>query len=130
MEIMEAVRAGLKELILPELDKIKEENGQIKVAIELTNKRLDDINLHLADQSRRIDDINKRIGEVRAELTERMERVRAELTNMINEARKTFDGRMDYLFQVVVRRDEHYKLENRLSHLEREVQKIKIKVAA
>ncbi len=141
MEIMDSIRAAFKELILPELDKIKEENGQIRVAIEMTNKRLDDtnkrlddINLHLVDQSRRIDglraELTQKIDETNNRIDNRIDGVRAELTSIINDARKTFDTRMDQLFQVIVRRDEHYKLENRLSHLEREVQRIKVKVAA
>ena len=63
MEIMESVRAAIKELILPDLDHIREESREIKAILVLTNKRLDDINLHLADQSRRIDDTNRRIDD-------------------------------------------------------------------
>ncbi|MEW5803437.1 MAG: hypothetical protein AB1847_15190 [bacterium] len=154
MDIMDAVRTGLKELILPELDKIKEENSQIKVAIELTNKRLDDINLHLVDQSRRIDETNKRIDEINKRIDEtnkridetnkridetnkridetnkRIEQVKTELIAMIDKVRTIFDSRMDQLFLVVVRREDHNKLESRLTHLEEEVQKIKVKLAA
>ena len=46
MDIKEAVGSVLKDLIVPELDKIKEENKEIKATLVLTNKRLDDINLH------------------------------------------------------------------------------------
>lgn len=52
MDIKEAMASVLKDLIVPELDKIKEDNKEIKATLVLTNKRLDDINLHLADQSR------------------------------------------------------------------------------
>ncbi len=54
MEIKEAIRAVIKELVLPELNTIKNENQEIKARLELTNKRLDDVNSHLADQSRRV----------------------------------------------------------------------------
>ena len=68
MEVMDSLRAALKELILPELDRIKQENAEINAKLELTNKRLDDINLHLADQSRRIDETNRRMDALREEL--------------------------------------------------------------
>ena len=137
MEIMDAIRAALKELIIPELDKIKEENVQIKITQELTNKRLDDVNLHLVDQSRRIDEsrteltqrmdeTNKRIDEVRTELTQRMDVVRTELTQRMDRTNE----RMDQLYQAVVRREEHGKLEGRVIHLEQEMQEMKLKLAA
>ncbi|MBW1804083.1 MAG: hypothetical protein JRJ85_25535, partial [Deltaproteobacteria bacterium] len=82
---MESIRAGFKELILPELDRIKEENREIRAILEVTNKRLDDVTTHLADQSRRID------------------AVREDLGSMITETNK----RLDRLYEVIVRRDEH-----------------------
>ena len=100
----------LKELIVPELNKIKEENKEIKTTLVLTNKRLDDINLHLADQSRRIDS------------------AREELSERIDETNKRIDGtnkRIDRLYEVIVRRDEHYKLDQRVADLEREVTGLK-----
>ncbi|MCK4469211.1 MAG: hypothetical protein KAU60_12750 [Desulfobacterales bacterium] len=110
MDIKEAVGSVLKELIVPELNKIKEENKEIKTTLVLTNKRLDDINLHLADQSRRIDS------------------VREELSERIDETNKRIDGtnkRIDRLYEVIVRRDEHYKLDQRVADLEREVTDLK-----
>ena len=97
MEIKESIRAGLKELILTEIDKIREENTEIKTILNLTNKRLDDINLHLIDQSRRIDETNKRL---------------------------------DRLYEVIVRRDEHAQVVQRLEVLERDVAEMKGKMAA
>jgi len=61
MDIKEAVWAALKELILPELNRIKEDFKEIKTAQFLINKKLDDINMHLIDQSRRLDEVNERI---------------------------------------------------------------------
>jgi molybdopterin converting factor small subunit len=83
MEIMESIRAALKELIVPELDKIKEGNREIRAILEVTNKRLDDVNTHLADQSRRIDSLRK-------ELVQRIDSLREELVQRIGSvARKT-----------------------------------------
>ena len=96
MDIKKAVGSVLKELIVPELNKIKDENKEIKTTLVLTNKRLDDINLHLADQSRRIDS------------------VREELGGKIDETNK----RIDRLYEVIVRRDEHSSLDQRVVKLE------------
>ncbi|MFH1966131.1 MAG: hypothetical protein ABIJ42_11435 [Acidobacteriota bacterium] len=115
MELMESIRAAFKELIVPELDRIKEENGQIKAILEVTNKRLDDINIHLADQSRRIDETNKRI-----------DAVREELGSKITETNK----RLDRLYEVIVRRDEHALVERRVAALEQDVSEIKRRLAA
>jgi tetrahydromethanopterin S-methyltransferase subunit G len=144
MEIKEAVGAVLKELIVPELDTIKGENKEIKAILTLTNKRLDDINIHLADQSRRIDalreeltqrvdETNKKMEVVRVELTQRidetnkkMEVVRVELTQRIDETNK----RLDRLYEVIVRKDEHIQIEQRVTGLERDVNELKRKTAA
>ena len=101
MEIMESIRAAFKELIVPELDKIKEENREIRAILEVTNKRLDDVNTHLADQSRRIDETSRK-----------------------------FDTRLDRLYEVIVRRDEHSQVVQRLTALERDVEELKRKQAA
>ncbi len=55
MDISETVQKVLQEVVVPDLDKIKDENSKIPAILELTNKRLDDVNTHLADQSRRIE---------------------------------------------------------------------------
>ena len=127
---VEAIRTLLKELIVPELDKIKEENREIKAILNLTNKRLDDVNTHLVDQSRRIDalreELTQRIEALREELTHRIDALRAELTHRIDK----IDGRLDRLYEVVVRREEHQKLEERLTYLEHAVGEIKHQLAA
>jgi len=112
---MESIRAGFKELILPELDRIKEGNRNIRAILEVTNKRLDDVNLHLADQSRRIDETNKRIDDVREDLGSK-----------ITETNK----RLDRLYEVIVRRDEHAGVERRVAVLEQDVAEIKRRLAA
>ena len=129
MDIKEAMGNVLKEFIVPELNKIKEENKEIKATLVLTNKRLDDINLHLADQSRRIDSLRK-------ELSERIDSVREELSERIDETNKRIDSlrenlnqRIDRLYEVIVRRDEHYKLDQRVADLERVVNDLKLKAA-
>jgi septal ring factor EnvC (AmiA/AmiB activator) len=110
MDIKEAVGSVLKELIVPELNKIKDESKEVKTTLVLTNKRLDDINLHLADQSRRIDS-------VREELSKRIDSVREDLGERIDEINK----RIDRLYEVIVRRDEHSGLDQRVAKLELEL---------
>ncbi len=64
MEMSEAIKKVLQEVIVPELNEIKAEYNEIKTILQFTNKRLDDINAQLIDQSRRIDDTNKRIDKL------------------------------------------------------------------
>ena len=68
MNTKETIRAVLKELILPEINIIKQSHQRIETQLELTNrriddinKRIDDINLHLVELSRRVDETNKRL---------------------------------------------------------------------
>jgi len=133
MDVMESIRAAIQELILPGLDRIREENTEIKAILGMTNKRLDDVNLHLADQSRRIDETNKRIDEMRTRFDQRID----ETNNRIDEMRTRFELRMDEmnhrldrLYEVIVRRDEHVQLERRLSAVEHDLDEIKRKLAA
>ena len=59
---------AIKKFILPELDAIKANQAKQDVRLNAIEKRLSDINGHLINQSRRIDETNKRIDDVRAEL--------------------------------------------------------------
>jgi len=115
MSTRDVIVGAIKELILPELETMRRDNEELKVRLELTNKRLDDINLHLADQSRRIDEMNKRIDSVRDELL-----------RIITEINK----RLDRLYEVIVRREEYSGLEHRVAHLEEEVKELKSRIVA
>jgi len=137
MELKEIVTNTFKELILPELGRIKEENKEIKNYLAFINKRLDDVNIHLADQSRRIDEVNKRIDRVREELNARIDAIHADLLKRIDaihaDLLKRIDEvnhRLNRLYEVIVRRDEHTQLEQRVLRLEQEVEEIKRKIAA
>ena len=123
MDIKEAVGSVLKELIVPELNKIKEQNKEIKTTLVLINKRLDDINLHLADQSRRIDidETNNRIYSVREELSKRINETNKKIDSVKDELTK----RIDRLYEVIVRRDEHSGLDRRVVKLEFELNDLK-----
>jgi len=148
MDIIEGVRTAMKEMMLPELDRIREENQEIKAILEMTNKRLDDMNLHLADQSRRIDAVREELGArietLRIELTARIESVRADLTTRNDETNKRidynnrrmdsmsekFDDRLNRLYEAIVRREEHSGLERRVLSIEQDVADMKQRLAA
>jgi len=139
MDIKEAVGSVLKELIVPELNKIKDESKEVKTTLVLTNKRLDDINLHLADQSRRIDSVREELSERIDETNKRIDSVREELSERIDETNKRIDSvredlggkidetnkRIDRLYEVIVRRDEHSRLDQRVAKLEQEIDDLK-----
>ena len=131
------IKAVVKELILPEFGELKKQVAEIDSRLELTNKRLDDINIHLADQSRRIDAVreelskridetNKRIDSVREELTQRIDCMREELIQRID----GINDRINRLYEVIVRREEHFKLEYKVNDLEQRLVMIERKLAA
>ena len=144
MDISETVQKVLQEVVVPDLGKIKDENSKILAILELTNKRLDDVNTHLADQSRRIDETNKRIDEVRAEFTKRfnetdkrIDDIRAELTLRFDEIHSDLinrldanNARIDRFFETAVTKYEHGKMEERVTRLEREVDGLRRQLAA
>ena len=148
MEIKETVQKLLQEMIVPDLARIKEENGKILVLLDLTNKRLDDVNkrlddvnTHLVDQSRRIDelrsDLSRRIDEVRTELNQKIDEVRTELNQRIYKAHSDMVGRIDannaridLFFKDSASRSGQKQLEERMAKLEHEVAAMKQQIAA
>ena len=97
-----AIKSVMQELIIPELDKLKADVSEIKSVQVVTNKRIDDISIHLADLSRRLDETNTRIDET--------------------------NNRINRLYEVIVRREEHSSLEQRMVVIEKDVQELKSKV--
>ena len=87
----EGVVTAIKNFILPELKEIKDNQAKMSIRLDAVEKRLSDINGHLVDQSRRIDETNKRIDEVRTELSERIDEVRTELTGRIDATNNRID---------------------------------------
>jgi len=144
MDISETVQKVLQEVVVPDLGKIKDENSKILAILDLTNKRLDDVNMHLVDQSRRIDEVNKRIDEVRAEFTKRfndtdkrIDDIRAELTLRFDEIHSDLinrldanNARIDRFFETAVTKYEHGKMEERVTRLERDIDVLRRQLAA
>lgn len=135
--LMGALRKFFQEVVVPELEQIRAENAEVKTALQLTNKRLDDLNAHLVDQSRRID-------AVRVELTEKIDLLRIELAHRLDETHKRIDAvreelahkidetndRLNRLYEVVVRREEHEGLAQRVARLEQKVEELMARLAA
>jgi len=135
-------------MILPDLGKIRDENSQILATLDLTNKRLDDVNTHLADQSRRIDDIRlelgQRIDDVRSELGHRIDDVCSELGQKIDETTRQIghvqsdlihrlddvNGRLDLLFRDYVSYVEFRSMSVRLDRFENDMKEFKQRLAA
>jgi len=132
MDVVENIKKLIQELILPEIGTIKDGYKEIKLLLEGTNKRIDDINkriddinkriddinIHLVEQSRRIDETNKRIDHLRVELRDELLK-----TNV----------RIDRLYEVIVRREEHNELEIRIRNVEQKIVELKeelLKLAA
>ncbi len=115
MDIKEALRSFFKEIILPELTEIKSGQERLNERLNGVDKRLSDINAHLVDQSRRIDairdELNARIGSVQNEIAE---------TNK----------RIDRLYEVIVRREEHSQLQSKVAEIERRLGELERKLAA
>lgn len=140
MEIVESLRVLIQEKLLPDVNRIKEDNGKIIITLELTNKRLDDINTHLADQSRRIDavriELSQKIDEVRIELSQRIDKVQSVMdkrmydmhTDLVKRLDKN-NARIDQFSQMTIRRQELDRMETRMELLENEVREIKQQVA-
>ncbi len=113
--LMGALRKFFQEVVVPELERIQAENAEIKTTLQLTNKRLDDLNAHLVDQSRRIDD------------------VRDELSHKIDETNRRIDetnDRLNRLYEVIVRREEHEGLAQRVARLEQQIEELKARLVA
>jgi septal ring factor EnvC (AmiA/AmiB activator) len=101
--LMNVLRKSLHEEVIPEINLVRAENTQIKTTLGITNKRRDDLNAHLANQPRRIDETNQRIGAVHADVLARID-----ATN----------DRLNRLYEVIVRREEHDGLAHRLTRLD------------
>lgn len=122
MEIMEIVR-GVGEYLLPQLKEISTRLDRIEAVQGEMSKRLDDIDTHL----------NKRIDDLNTALSRRIDGIEGRMTGMevrIDARLNSIDQRLDTLYQVIVRRDEHIKLEERVMRLEEGFRLLKEKLVA
>ena len=112
---METITEAIKEQILPELATLRESGAREARRLTVVGRgpsgvetRLDDANRHLGDQSRRIGAMREALGR------------RIDKTN----------GRLGHLYQVIVRRDEHGIVVEKVERLESEVPEHKRRLAA
>ena len=133
MEIKETVQKLLQEMVVPDLSRIRDENSKILAILDVTNKRLDDMNTHLADQSRRIDDVRSELGQridgTNKRIDETNKRIDAVHSDLIDRLDAN-NARIDRFFLESVSKDEHHKFDKRVSRLEREVETIRRQIAA
>ncbi|MDD3582271.1 MAG: hypothetical protein PHW74_14805 [Desulfobacca sp.] len=133
MDVKEAVIAAFKEMILPEVKTLQQDVSEIKGVLSLTNKRLDDVNTHLVDQSRRIDalreELGARLNALREELSGRIDETNGRLGGIVGRIDET-NKRLDRLYEVIVRREEHEQLSVRVQRLEQAVANLEKRIAA
>ncbi len=122
MDMKESLRSLLKEIILPEFQGLKTQQVKLEERLNSIDKRLADINAHIVDQSRRIDEINKRIDDT----NKRIDSVRDELFAVLSETNK----RLDRLYEIVVRREEHSELVMKVLGIERRLADLERRLAA
>lgn len=96
----------IKDFLSPKLESIRQEQSA-------THERLNAIDLHLVDQSRRIDALSQRIDET----NRRIDKIQADFITRIDESHR----RLDRLYEVIVHRDEHEGLESWVREWAREV---------
>ena len=99
MGMKETLIEVLKDLVLPELDALKGQVGKLEVRLAAVEQRLGDfssrfqgIDQHLVDQSRRIDETNRRLDQLNTDLTGRIDKVNADLTARIDQQTLRIDG--------------------------------------
>jgi len=126
MEIKETVQKLLQEMVVPDLAKIKDENGRILSTLDLTNKRLDDMNTHLADQSRRIDEVRSELGQRIDETNKRIDETHSDLISRLD----ANNARIDRFFETAVTKYEHGKIDERVARLEHDVEDLRRRIAA
>jgi len=97
MDMKKAMLAAMQEYLLPELEEIKSGQSRMETELKAVNTRLDDVNHHLMDQSRRIDavreELNTNINAVREELGQRID----ETNQRIDETNQRIDAVRDEL---------------------------------
>ena len=148
---------ALKAVLFPELDKIKTEIAGVKGVVSEQSQRLGDLNLHIIELERkidstndRIDGTNARIDEIREDLSSKIDGLREDLSSKIDGLREELSSRIDgtnnridttnaridgtndkidRLYEVIVRRDEHDKMDIRVIQLETKLKELSQKVA-
>jgi len=143
MAVPKEILDALKAVLFPELDKIKMEIAGVKGVVSEQSQRLGDLNLHLIELEKKIESTNDRIDGLRKDLSDRIDAIREDLSSRIDATRMDLINRIDgthiridgtndkieRLYEVIVRRDEHDKLDTRVIQLENKLEELSKKVA-
>ena len=130
---------ALKAVLFPELDKIKTEIAGVKGVVSEQSQRIGDLNLHFIELEKkieatnnRIDATNIRIDGLKDDFNRRIDEINARIDGLSADFIRRIDGvndRLNRLYEVIVRREEHDKLDMRMLQLEVKVKDLSEKVA-
>ena len=125
MDVKQITEAVAKALI-PEISKLGSRMDRMEGRMEEMSSRLTDINGRLSDINGRMLSIEERMLSLEQQTIMRIDKLREELSQQIGETNK----RIDRLYEVIVRREEHKSLDRRVLGLEKKVREIEEKIAA
>jgi len=111
------------------LEELSKRTGDLNQQQIYIGQRIDALREEL---TQRIDETNRRIDALREDLTQRIDALREELTQRIDETNRRIDEtnrRMDSLYEVIVRREEHTGLQERVADLEKKYEYLEKQVA-
>jgi len=92
MEILEAVRAAIKELVIPELDGLKSRLVEVQGRVEAQAEAIRTLNSHVVDQSRRIDTLREELSTRIDQTNARIDALREELTGRLDATNARIDA--------------------------------------
>ena len=141
MDLKSAITETFKEILVPEFDKIKADIQELKSVQNVMNKRIDDMNGHLLDLSRRVDqvrtELNERIDATNNRIDATNERIESlsdtlnsrldSLNNTVSNRIVATNERLDRLYDVIVRRDEHEDLKKKYQTLNTRIRRLEEK---
>ncbi|MFQ5455534.1 MAG: hypothetical protein ACE5EA_04920 [Nitrospirota bacterium] len=143
MEIKDIIQ-GVGEYLLPQfrelsqrLDRLETNYHEIRSVQEEMSRRISDLNISLNARMGSLENrmnslensLNARMNSLENSLGARMEQIESRVGN-IERRLDLMDQRLDNLYQVIVRRDEHEMLEHRVKKIEEDISMIKHKLAA
>ena len=109
MDVKQITEAVAKALI-PEISKLGSRMDRMEGRMEEMSSRLTDINGRLSDINGRMLSIEERMLSLEQQTIMRIDKLREELSQQIGETNK----RIDRLYEVIVRREEHKGLDRRV----------------
>lgn len=130
---MEKFAGKVKEMLFPEFREIKEGMNNLNIRMDSIEKQILLMSKRLDDHQAQLVMLNQRIDAVREELTHRIDETNKRIDNFSEEVnRRIFEvhERLDALYNVVVRREEHYELRNELAKIAQRVDQLEARLAS